>query len=175
MTKQIKEAFENHWYERKNTAIGSSEAMIHFEAGWNAHKNSSSQSLDDERVLFEKWFIESEGFTLEEYPLWNTLDQFGQYRSPIVHESWIVWLARSSVKFKNDDSSVIELLSTGEWKLIKIIPAEYLTDEYNKKNAWMVERQLPPFCNENGERVWTGSTPIDAFQKAISSLKNIEQ
>lgn len=65
---------------------------------------------------------------------------------------------------------VLDALNTGDWKLLRSLPAPYLTDEANGRFAWSVERQTAPFCDEAGNRLWHGSTAFGALQAARAAL-----
>ena len=59
-------------------------------------------------------------------------------------------------------------------------PNEMLTDEWNRKNAWTVERNQcfpPPYggYDEQGEfcRQWSGATPSEALDKAAAAIARI--
>ena len=70
---------------------------------------------------------------------------------------------------------VISQLDSGQWKITRMLPSTYLTQEANTKHAYMVERQDSPYCDNDGMRFWTGPTAYDALLKAIASLEMNEK
>lgn len=73
---------------------------------------------------------------------------------------------------KNELNSniVLAMLDTGEWTLNRSLPDPDLTDEYQTRRAWMVGRQLAPFCDKAGMRIWFGATAYEALAAANSAL-----
>lgn len=52
----------------------------------------------------------------------------------------------------------------------KNFPATFLTEEANREMAWTVGRSLPPYCNDAGERQWSGPTAQAAISVARAAL-----
>lgn len=61
---------------------------------------------------------------------------------------------------------VLHAIDSGRWKLTRFLPSGYLTDEANAERAWGVERQLPPFCDSKGNRIWFGTSAFEALANA---------
>lgn len=65
---------------------------------------------------------------------------------------------------------VLAMLDTGEWTLTRSLPDPAMTDEYQARTAWIVGRQVAPFCDKASTRVWFGPTAYAALVAAHTAL-----
>lgn len=65
---------------------------------------------------------------------------------------------------------VLAMLDTGEWTLTRGLPDPSMTDDYQARTAWIVGRQMAPFCDKAGMRVWFGPTAHAALVAAHTAL-----
>lgn len=68
-------------------------------------------------------------------------------------------------------AAVMEMLSTGDWTLTRHKTDPQMTDKFNKDNAWSVARMSAPYCDDQGRRLWTGSSAYEALVAAHRALK----
>jgi len=70
---------------------------------------------------------------------------------------------------------VLNALDTGEWTLRRAHPAPDFTEEYEREHRWSVQREgMPPYCDEQENRYWYGSTAYEAIrnaERAIAPMK----
>lgn len=64
-----------------------------------------------------------------------------------------------------------DFMLDGKWSLVYTPPDSWMSDEWNTNNAWTVARMEAPFCDSTGLRRWSGSTPLNAYKNAITSLE----
>lgn len=98
---------------------------------------------------FEQWFSRNEKF-IDPADLKAWLE-----------DAWVGSRAASEAEY------VLGELELRDIKLEAAIPADYLTDEANEKYAWMVTRNVPPFClnQPNSDRRWFGPSAAEAVRK----------
>jgi len=66
---------------------------------------------------------------------------------------------------------VLNALDTGEWTLRRARPDPDFTEEYEREHRWSVQREgLPPYCDEEENRYWYGSTAYEALRKAEQAI-----
>lgn len=65
---------------------------------------------------------------------------------------------------------VLAMLATGEWTLTRSLPDPAMTAEYQARTAWIVGRQVAPFCDKSSMRVWFGPTAHAALVAAHTAL-----
>jgi hypothetical protein len=67
------------------------------------------------------------------------------------------------------DAELIKAMEDG-YKITLTEPWSALTDEANEQTKWMVERSNRPFCDSEGNRIWTGATVFEAINKAKTAI-----
>lgn len=67
-------------------------------------------------------------------------------------------------------AQVLAMLDTGAWRLSRNIENPGMTDDYNTRTAWSVERNTAPFCDSKSIRIWFGPTAYEALQAAYTAL-----
>jgi hypothetical protein len=65
---------------------------------------------------------------------------------------------------------VLAMLANGEWTLTRSLTDPSMTDEYQARTAWCVGRQVAPFGDPSGTRVWFGPTAHAALVAAQKAL-----
>lgn len=66
-------------------------------------------------------------------------------------------------------STFEEIFSKGGWKIEYCPPCDFLTEEANLNNAFMVQRVIAPYGTKKN-RHWFGATPLEALISAIDDL-----
>ena len=64
-----------------------------------------------------------------------------------------------------------DFMQDGKWSLVFNPPHADMSDEWNADNRWRVSRLEAPFSDNNGLRWWGGTTPLNAYKNAITSLE----
>ena len=63
-------------------------------------------------------------------------------------------------------------MMTDNWHFTKLAPCDWFSNEMNANFAyqWEVVRVSAPYRDANGKRAWTGESPSDALNNALSGL-----
>lgn len=71
---------------------------------------------------------------------------------------------------KTEAEVLYEAMDSEEWEFTRHSSASFLTDEANEARKWSIRRKLAPYCGADGERLWVGSSPSEALNKAKQSF-----